>query len=62
MLDETQVTCPYCWELIELELDVSAGSQTYTEDCSVCCNPILVKLHVDADDGQFEVTVEPENE
>lgn len=61
MLEEADVTCPYCWETIVLELDLSAGSQTYTEDCSVCCQPILVRLRVDDDGERFEVDVEAEN-
>ena len=61
MLEEMTVTCPYCWESIVLELDTSAGSQTYTEDCSVCCQPIVVHLAVD-ENGGFDVSVEPEND
>lgn len=33
--------CPYCWENISMLLDPS-GSQTYVEDCEVCCNPIAI--------------------
>jgi len=62
-LQSQPVQCPYCWEEIELDIDVSGGSQTYTEDCHVCCQPILVRLTVDEEDGEsFEVTVEAENE
>jgi len=34
--------CPYCWEEISMLLDPST-SQTYVEDCEVCCNPIKVQ-------------------
>ncbi len=34
--------CPYCWEEISMLLDASVSSQTYVEDCEVCCNPIEV--------------------
>lgn len=61
-LEPRPVQCPYCWEEIELLLDASAGSQTYTEDCHVCCQPILVHLMVDEDTGRVEVDVQPENE
>jgi hypothetical protein len=61
MLEDAVVTCPYCWESIALELDLSAGSQTYTEDCPVCCRPILVRLRVD-EEGGFEVGAEAEND
>lgn len=61
MLEETEVTCPYCWETIAIDVDLSVGSQRYTEDCSVCCQPILVHLHVDDQDMAWSVTVEAEN-
>jgi len=61
-LEHEKVQCPYCWEAIELQLDLSAGSQSYTEDCHVCCQPILVHLTVDEDTGRFEVSADPENE
>jgi hypothetical protein len=34
--------CPYCWEEISMLLDSSVRSQTYVEDCEVCCNPIEI--------------------
>lgn len=62
MLESSLITCPYCWESIEIDLDLSGGTATYTEDCQVCCRPILVMLRV-ADDGeQFTVDVRAENE
>jgi hypothetical protein len=62
MLEEAEVTCPCCWETIVLELDLSAGSQTYAEDCPVCCRPMTVRLRVDEDGERFEVEVEPESD
>jgi len=32
--------CPYCWESISILVDTSIPSQTYVEDCEVCCNPM----------------------
>jgi hypothetical protein len=61
MLEEATVTCPACWEDIVLELDLSAGSAVYAEDCPVCCRPMTVRLQV-ADDGGFTVAVEPESD
>jgi hypothetical protein len=62
MLEEAAVTCPYCWEEILLQLDLSGGSAVYTEDCSVCCQPILVRLQVDEGTGEFQVSAEAEND
>ncbi len=60
MLEETEVTCPCCWETIVLELDLSGGSAIYTEDCSVCCRPMRVELTVT--ELGFEVAVHAEND
>ena len=46
-----QVQCPYCGEPIEMQVDRSAGSQAYVEDCSVCCRPIEVRLSATAMTG-----------
>lgn len=40
------VTCPHCWETIEVLIDLSAGEQSYIEDCSVCCRPITLTVNV----------------
>jgi len=40
-------TCPYCWQQISMLLDLSAGGQTYSEDCEVCCNPIAISYQVE---------------
>jgi hypothetical protein len=49
MLETAIVHCPYCGEPIEVVVDASAGSQSYVEDCFVCCRPIEMQLDVDAD-------------
>jgi hypothetical protein len=53
MLTETaNVQCPACWETIEVVVDCSVEEQEYTEDCSVCCRPMIVT--VNADDGELQ--------
>jgi hypothetical protein len=39
--------CPYCGEVFELLLDLSAGSARYVEDCQICCQPIELDIEVD---------------
>ena len=39
---DVEVTCPHCWEMISLHVDLSVDTQTYVEDCSVCCHPMAV--------------------
>jgi len=38
--------CPYCGEEISMVLDTSVRSQTYVEDCEVCCRPIQIRYVV----------------
>jgi hypothetical protein len=40
------LSCPHCWETITVWLDLSAGSQSYYEDCPVCCHPITISFEV----------------
>jgi Cysteine-rich CPXCG len=47
------VSCPYCAETIMVRADLSAGSQSYVEDCQVCCQPIMLSVQV-ADSGGLE--------
>ena len=44
---EHRFTCPYCWESITMLLDPSAGSQSYVEDCEICCNPIGLRFRTE---------------
>jgi hypothetical protein len=53
--------CAWCFEVNEIEVDLSAGdSQVYTEDCQVCCRPNTI--HVRIDEQQRRVMVENEAE
>jgi len=51
LIDARSITCPHCWETIELVIDLSASTQSYVEDCSVCCRPIAIT--VTAADGEI---------
>ena len=42
--------CPYCGEEISMVLDLSAGGQSYIEDCEVCCQPVEVRYTVKDDE------------
>jgi len=51
LLEQT-VSCPYCGESLTILLDLSAGGQSYVEDCQVCCRPMNVLFT--SVDGQLE--------
>ena len=58
--DEARYVCGACGEEIVVTLDASAGeSQTYTEDCPVCCRPNVIHVELD-DDGSARVWAELE--
>lgn len=50
-LHERNLHCPYCGETISIVVDTSGGSQSYIEDCQVCCQPM--QISVDVDDGKL---------
>ncbi len=56
---DAEVECPHCGETCVIGLDPGSGEvQQYVEDCQVCCQPWLVRVHY-LDDGSAEVSVEP---
>jgi len=46
-MEEYFFSCPYCFESISMLIDKSIPTQTYIEDCEVCCNPIEVRVRVE---------------
>jgi hypothetical protein len=62
MLETARIECPYCGEAFDIEVDCSAGGQQYIEDCTVCCQPILVTTDCDNDGSLLSVTVRREND
>ena len=55
------IDCPYCGENIEVDVDCSEPSQSYIEDCSVCCRPININIEIDFDQ-QVQGSATHENE
>jgi hypothetical protein len=52
VIEWVTIGCPYCGEVFETQVDLSAGSATYVEDCQICCQPIEVGFELDGD-GQL---------
>jgi hypothetical protein len=60
VLHQESITCPYCWETIEITLDLSVDTQRYVEDCSVCCRPIVIEYR--AEEGVLtDLAITPES-
>jgi hypothetical protein len=53
MYETATVNCPWCGSPTEITLDCSAGSQTFVEDCMVCCAPIVISLDFDPVTGEL---------
>ena len=52
-LQTVLLQCPHCWESVELLVDCSVPNQQFVEDCSICCNPILVTMTLGEDDELY---------
>jgi hypothetical protein len=52
-------TCGYCGETVDTSVDASAGeSQSYIEDCAVCCRPNVLYVTIDLDAHEATITAE----
>ncbi len=60
-IEERTIHCPYCGENILILIDDSAGEQSYYEDCSVCCAPILLTL-TESESGTLQVIAQRDDE
>lgn len=60
-LREAPIHCPYCGEPNTVLVDISTPVQQYTEDCAVCCRPIVVDAAIDAE-GEPSVRVRREDD
>ena len=54
-LEAVEVQCPYCGETIEIEIELLDQTQSFIEDCTVCCRPI--QYHVMPHEEGPEVVV-----
>ncbi len=56
MEQPVDVQCPFCAEWFTTFIDLSAGGQSYTEDCQVCCRAIDMVITVNSKTGVPRVT------
>jgi predicted RNA-binding Zn-ribbon protein involved in translation (DUF1610 family) len=60
--EDASYVCDACGEEIIIPLDLTEGSsQTYVEDCPVCCRANTIHVHID-EDGDPQVWAEPEQD
>ncbi len=59
---DIEVECPYCGEWVTIFVDPGGGaSQTYVEDCPVCCRPWVVHAQ-EEEPGGFAVGLARQDE
>lgn len=62
MTEPLSLSCPYCGEAVELDIDESGGSrQAFVQDCPVCCQPWQVEVVHDPE-GDWNATLRTEDE
>lgn len=49
-LETHNVHCPYCGEIIEIDVEPLEEAQQYIEDCTVCCRPVQYEI-LNSEDG-----------
>lgn len=54
-LEAIHVRCPNCGRMLVCEVDTSVEVQHYTEDCHVCCAPIVFHIVIDYENERMEV-------
>ena len=60
LVSTVSIQCPCCWEIIEVLVEPGLGEQEYTEDCSVCCQPLVLSVFPADDDVDVEARPEQE--
>ena len=61
IIETISVQCPYCGEIMDLEIDCSIGDQEFMEDCPVCCKPVTIAIMI-SDNGISSVDARPEDD
>ena len=60
-MQNAEYSCAYCGETNLTFVDFSAGSsQSYVEDCQVCCQPNILYVEIDQETLEIEISSEPE--
>lgn len=56
------IECPHCGHKMHIDLDYSNGDQDYFEDCTNCCNPIHLNLHINDLRQKLELNISSDDE
>jgi len=56
-LESHSVQCPYCGEMIEIDVETMGEQQSLIEDCTVCCRPIQYEINPGGEDEPVDIVV-----
>ena len=60
-LKENEYRCPHCGEIVDTWPDPGGGeTQSYVEDCPVCCRPNQIQANFDPEAGSVTLAVTAE--
>jgi len=62
LIEDIEIVCPYCGELMEVDVDCTGGNQSYYEDCRVCCAPVEFMVTVDELGNLINITARRDND
>lgn len=51
------ITCPWCFETVEILLESDSEAGEWVEDCPVCCHPMALVAEA-VDDGDHRLYAE----
>ncbi len=46
---DRKISCPFCAEPMSIVIDLSAGDQSYVEDCQICCQAMQICFESDGE-------------
>ncbi|NQZ09402.1 MAG: CPXCG motif-containing cysteine-rich protein [Algicola sp.] len=61
-LQSKTITCPHCGHHVHVDLDTTQGDQDYYEDCTACCNPIHMNMHIDEMYKKVQLSIDSDDE
>tara|TARA_B100001287_G_C22673360_1_gene526427 strand:- start:1700 stop:1918 length:219 start_codon:yes stop_codon:yes gene_type:complete len=57
-IKEKDIECPNCGEIISVIIDQTIKIQEYTEDCSVCCQTMIIRVNLDDEFNRLSISNE----
>lgn len=61
-LKQARIQCPHCGHAMHVEVDYSAGDQSYFEECPNCADSVHINLHIDEVHRKLDINVISDDE